>query len=115
MIAQPKRAVSWLRVLFVPLVAAAGSDLGCELLVNVDSMLVDGSPDDVVIPMTLDGYDCPICTDVSPDADFDGDEVFPETEPKDSTSETSPHDATSESSTTDAGPRDGDLAGADSG
>jgi hypothetical protein len=100
---RPKRAAAWLPVLFVPLVALAGQGLGCELLVNVNPMLVDGSPDDVIVPTTLDGYHCGICTDVSPEADFDGDEAFPAPEPKDATGEASAREAAAESSARDAG------------
>jgi hypothetical protein len=104
---RPRRALAWLPVLIVPIVALASSGLGCELLVNdLNTMLVDGSPDDVNVPVTLDGYHCNICRDVSPDADFDGDEAFPVPEPKDSTSETSAHDAASESAALDGGARD---------
>ncbi len=99
MIATPMRAVAWLPVLFVPLVAFAGPGLGCELLVDVNPMLVDGSPDDVIVPTTLDGYHCNICRDVSPEADFDGDETFPEAGPADSGAETSGHETGTESGT----------------
>jgi hypothetical protein len=96
-----RRALAWLPVLFVPAGVLVGSGLGCELLVDVDPMLVDGSPDDVVVPATLDGYHCPICTDVSPEADFDGDDGFPAPMAKDSAPESS-RDAASESSKRDA-------------
>jgi len=99
--------VALLPALLFPLLAFTGSGLGCELLVNVDPMLVDGSPDDVVIPMTLDGYPCPICKDVSPTADLDGAEFFPEAEPEDAAPEASMHegghDAEAEVSTKDTG------------
>jgi hypothetical protein len=108
MIPRPTRALAWLPVFLVPLVALTGSSLGCELLVDVDPMLVDGSPDDVVIPMSLDGYACPICRDVSPEAEFDGDEFPAPSPPKDSAVETSPRDAAaSEASTKDGGAHDG--------
>lgn len=96
-----RRALAGLPFLFVPVGVLVGSGLGCELLVDVDPMLVDGSPDDIVTPSTLDGYHCPICTDVSPEADFDGDDGFPAPMAKDSAPETS-HDAAMESSKKDA-------------
>ena len=103
MIARPKLALASLPILIVPLILLTASGLGCELLVNVDSMLVDGSPTEVILPMMLDAYSCPICKDVSPDAEFDG-PFFPEAEPEDSNQ---PHDAGAESSPMDSGARDG--------
>jgi hypothetical protein len=97
-----KHVAAWLPVVIVPIAAVAGSGLGCELVVgNLDTMLVDGSPDDVTTPMTLDGYSCKICKDVSPEADFDGDMFFPEAGPEDA-----PADAGSDSSG-DAGAPEG--------
>jgi len=111
---QPRRAVAWLPALFLPLLAVAAPGLGCEFVVgDVDLMLVDGSPDDVLMPMTLDGYACKICKDVSPDADFTGD-AFPEAEPSDGAQDSSTLDA--EASTGDAGKADaGAEAGHDAG
>jgi hypothetical protein len=107
MITRPKRALAWLPVLFAPIVAFTGSGLGCELLVDVDPMLVDGSPDDVVIPMSLDGYACQICRDVSAEADFDGDEFPPPSPAKDAAAEGSPGDAAgAESAAKDSGAHD---------
>jgi hypothetical protein len=109
MIPRPTRALAWLPLREVPLFALMCSGLvGCELLVNVDPMVVDGSPDDVVIPKTLDGYDCPICKDVSPDAEFDG-PFFPEAGPEDSGRV---RDSGGESSMMDSDVRDGERADA---
>ncbi len=101
----PKRVIA-LPLLLLPLVALVGSGLGCELIVDVDPMLLDGSPDDVSVPMTLDGYNCTICTDVSPDADFTGDESFRGREPKDAAAEGASRDSAAESSPKDSGPHD---------
>jgi hypothetical protein len=106
MTSRPKQALAWLPVLLVPFVLVIGSGLGCELLVNPDTMLVDGSPTEVIIPMMLDAYACSICKDVSPDAVFDG-PFFPEAEPEDSARV---HDSGAESSMTDSGARDGERA-----
>lgn len=84
-------------VLFIPL-ALFGSGLGCELLVHFDRSLDDGGTGDVLVPATLDGYDCPICKDVLADADFDGDETFPEAEPADAPDEASGSEAGAEGS-----------------
>jgi hypothetical protein len=103
---RPMRMLAWLPALIVPVVAAS-SGLGCELLVNdLNTMLVDGSPDDVTVPVTLDGYHCNICKDVSPEADLDGDEFFPEAGSEDAAAETSTRDAASESSAKEAGGHD---------
>jgi hypothetical protein len=92
-----KRALAWLPMLIAP-VAILGPGLGCELIVNVDPMLADGSAEGaVIVPTTLDGYVCPICKDVSADADFDGDDGFPTSDP----------DAGEGGSQRDSAPRDG--------
>ena len=83
MVPRPTRALAWLPVLLGPLTAMLASSAGCELVVDLDTMLVDGSPSDVNLPTTLDGYVCPLCTDISPDADLDGDLFFPEGGAKD--------------------------------
>jgi hypothetical protein len=95
-----KRTRAWLPILFVPMIGFAAPGLGCELLVNVDRSLVDGSPGDVLLPTTLDGYDCPICADVSADADLDG-ETSLEAGADDSPTDTSRDDTSVESSTKD--------------
>jgi hypothetical protein len=104
MLGRPRRALAWLPLLVVPLLALAASGLGCELLVNVDSMLVEGGAD-VLVPMSLDGYDCPICKDVSPDAVFDGPD-FPEAGRAESGTA---RDSGAESSKADARTRDGEA------
>jgi hypothetical protein len=74
-----RNAVAWLCALVVPLLTLCASGLGCELVIgDLDTTLLDGSPSDVVLPMTLDGYHCSICRDVSPEASFEGDMFFPE-------------------------------------
>jgi hypothetical protein len=99
-----KRTAAFLPMLLVPLGLLLGQGLACELLVNVDRSLVDdGGPGDVLVPATLDGYDCPICRDVSADANFDGDETFPEAEPEDSPAEAASPDANRDASLEDTG------------
>jgi hypothetical protein len=106
-----KRVAVLAPALLLPIVLLLGApSVGCELLVNdVDLMLVDGSPVDVLIPMGLDGYACKICTNISPDADLDGDLYFPEGGPKDDASEGAASDGRAEAAA-DAVARD---AGAD--
>jgi hypothetical protein len=83
-----KRTAALLPVLLVPFGLLVGQGLGCD----------DGGPGDVLVPATLDGYDCPICKDVSADADFDGDEAFPEAEVEDAPDETDAQDAGADAS-----------------
>lgn len=107
-----RTAAAWLPALVVPLVALSGSGLGCELVIgDLDTMLLDGSPNDVVLPMTLDGYPCGICRDVSPEASFEGDMFFPEGGAEGAAREGGARDGGGEASGKDGAPGDAGDAG----